>query len=80
MNGVQYLAKIKDQIDNGLIEIQQFINAKKQISSDISFISELFIEELLNEIHKSNGYCFKNLNFESPNSPVIDLADEKKEV
>lgn len=43
--------------------------------TEIAFLSELFLEELLNEIYKGT-YAFKNLNFKKPNYPAIDLGDE----
>lgn len=47
----------------------------KRGKSEIALLSELFIEELLNEIYKGK-WVFKNLNFKKPNYPAIDLGDE----
>lgn len=80
MNPIEYLQESREQIVNGLIQIQSYISAKKENSSDIAFISELFIEELLNLIYEKNGYKFTNLNFDKPNAPVIDIADEKNKI
>ncbi len=76
-NRAQDVENIKKEIENGLIDIQNFINTKKNQSSDISFIAELFIEELLNEIYKTKNYNFINLNFQENNYPAIDIADEE---
>ena len=40
------LESLKNEIENGLIQIQEYINLKKRTNQGISFISELFLEEL----------------------------------
>jgi hypothetical protein len=77
MNRVQYDQNLKNEIENGLFEVQKFIDFKKSTNKDIHFISELFIEELLNEIFRDKGYHFTNLNYDDFNSPAIDIADQE---
>jgi hypothetical protein len=72
------LEVLKSEIGNGLIQIQEYINFKKRTNQEISFISELFLEELLNETYRGEGFQFKNMNHEIPNYPAIDIADEEK--
>ena len=76
-SGIERLENLKKEIENGLFNCERFINSKKQTGSDITFISELFIEELLNEIYLNDGFHFVNMNFKETNFPAIDLADEK---
>jgi hypothetical protein len=76
----EYFENLKREIEKGLYEVQSYINFKKSTNKEISFISELFIEDLLNEIYRDEGYHFINLNYKYPNSPAIDLADEKHEI
>lgn len=76
-NRAQDIENLKKEIENRLIEIQNFVSYKKKTNQEISFISELFLEELLNEIHKGDGFHFKNMNHQIPNYPAIDIADEE---
>ena len=80
MSHPEKLESFKLSIEKELFEIQNFINHKKKTNSDISFISELFLEELLNEIFNGEGFNFKNLNHKIPNYPAIDIADEKQRI
>lgn len=77
MNRVQYIQNLKNEIEDELILIQNYINSKKGTNRDISFIAELFIGELLDEIFKEEDFHFKNMNHEIPGYPAIDIADEK---
>jgi len=68
--------KMLDEIDELFQRLPIYIeNEMRRGRSEIAFLSELFIEELLNEIYRGK-YDFKNLNFKKPNYPAIDLGDE----
>ncbi|NQU87065.1 MAG: SMEK domain-containing protein [Mariniphaga sp.] len=69
---------LKSEIENRLFGIQEYIEFKKRTNREITYISELFLEELLNEIYKGEGYHFENMNHKIPGYPAIDIADENK--
>lgn len=74
--GFENLTRLEKEIKLGLIQNQRIINdLKSNNPSDISFLSELFLEELLNAIYTYKGWHFRNLNFAKNNYPAIDLAD-----
>ncbi len=75
--GIEHLQILKNEIAKGLQKTQSFINDLKSNNSDLSFLAELYLEELLNEIYSYKGYSFKNLNFKKKNYPAIDLSDEE---
>jgi len=79
--GIENLTTIEREIKHGLIQNQACIKAHKGFASnEIAFLSELFVEELLNVIYFYKGWQFQNLNFEKPNQPAIDLADRKNRI
>jgi hypothetical protein len=74
--GIENLTRLEKEIKLGLIQNQRVINdLKSNNPTDISFLSELFLEELLNAIYSYKGWHFRNLNFAKTNYPAIDLAD-----
>ncbi|MCK9639633.1 MAG: SMEK domain-containing protein [Prolixibacteraceae bacterium] len=79
--GIENLTSLEHEIRLGLIQNQQVINDLKSINhSSIAFLSELFLEELLNVVYLNKGWHFRNLNFEQSNYPAIDLADMEHRV
>ena len=68
--------KMLDEIDELFQRLSFYIeNEIRRGRSEITFLSELLLEELLNEVYKER-YVFKNLNFKKSNYPAIDLGDE----
>ncbi|WP_010662368.1 SMEK domain-containing protein [Marinilabilia salmonicolor] len=68
----EYISSIR----SGLEDIQKFIRHRyDQGESSITFIIELYLQELLNVVFDTN---LKNLNFLRKNYPSIDLADTRK--
>ena len=79
--GIENLTSLEKEIKQGLIQNQREINILKSNNpSNIAFLSELFLEELLNAIYSYKGWHFRNLNFEKSNYPAIDLADKKNRI
>ena len=79
--GIENLTTLEREIKQGLIQNQRAINdLKSNNPSDIAFLSELFLEELLNAIYSSKGWYFRNLNFSKSNYPAIDLADKENRI
>ncbi len=79
--GIENLTSLEHEIRLGLIQNQRVINDLKSINpSSIAFLSELFLEELLNAVYSNKGWNFCNLNFEKSNYPAIDLVDKEHRV
>jgi hypothetical protein len=79
--GFENLTRQEKEIKLGLAQNQQVINELKSNNpSDISFLSELFLEELLNAIYSYKGWYFRNMNYTRSNYPAIDLADVKNRI
>lgn len=79
--GIENLTRLEKDIKLGLTQNQRVINdLKSNNPSDISFLSELFLEELLNAIYSNKGWYFRNLNFAKNNYPAIDLADKENRI
>ena len=79
--GINYLSSLKLEIEQSLIRNQDHINQLKEMrDGNITFLAELFLEELLNAIYSTKGWHFSNLNNEKFNHPAIDLADKKNKI
>jgi len=79
--GIENLTRLEKEIKLGLIQNQRVINdLKSNNPSDVAFLSELFLDELLNAIYSHKGWHFRNLNFENTNYPAIDLADKENKI
>lgn len=79
--GVEHLSKLEKEIKYGLVSNQEYIrNHKKFNVHDVTFLSELFLEELLNAVYFLKNWHFRNLNFETPNHAAIDLADKNNRI
>jgi len=78
--GIEQLEQYKNQINIGLHKTQSYICDLKVGNSDLAFIVELFLEELLTEIYSYKRWYFTNINFERVNAPAIDLVDKKNRI